>query len=544
MSNQPYSEPLDAAAAGWIDDDDDLYADEQSTAFPPDSLVTFRFLRDAVRRHIRIWLVLALLGLAGGLAASVVLPPAHTSSARMLITTREGEDPTKAMATEVSLATTRTVAERTIKLLKLPDTPDGLLERYTVSAMTDRVLEIQANAKTSDEATKLATTLAQTYLVFRKEQIALQSAPLLRDYNAAEDDLNVAEQAVRAKGDNPNELKRPSSPEAKRLIAARDRWLYLRQQKLDLEASASKMNSSRILDDPSPVLASAKKALVLAAGTGMIGGLFLGLGFVIIRALISDRLWKRQDIAHTLGARVRLSTGRPPRWQWLPFVRRLHKHEQHHPEIELMVRHLDQRIIWAKRPTPALVVVSVDDVRTCAITVASLAYSLAEDGKNVLAVDLTDTGILAAKLGVREIGTRDSRFSEPGRRITVHLPNPEAGPAEGAYLRLRENNRAGGTGDVALDAAWDIADVVLTLATLSPALGADHLGTWAARAAVVVTAGRSTTTKVRATGDMVRLAGLEIDTAVVLNADKTDEGVGVSEAEASSRTLDVEMFGR
>jgi hypothetical protein len=43
---------------------------------------------------------------------------------------------------------------------------------------------------------------------------------------------------------------------------------------------------------------------------------------------------------------------------------------------------------------------------------------------------------------------------------------------------------------------------------------------------------------------MVRLAGLEIDSAIVLNADRTDEGVGVTEAEASTATVDLEMFAR
>ena len=44
---------------------------------------------------------------------------------------------------------------------------------------------------------------------------------------------------------------------------------------------------------------------------------------------------------------------------------------------------------------------------------------------------------------------------------------------------------------------------------------------------------------------MLRLAGLEIDTAVVLRPDRTDEGVGVTEAEAGRpRTVDVEMFRR
>ncbi len=62
------------------------------------------------------------------------------------------------MATDVSLATTHTVAQRVIDRLKLPETPDDLLKQYTATALTDRVLEIKAGAETSAEATRLATT--------------------------------------------------------------------------------------------------------------------------------------------------------------------------------------------------------------------------------------------------------------------------------------------------------------------------------------------------------------------------------------------------
>jgi hypothetical protein len=80
---------------------------------------------------------------------------------------------------------------------------------------------------------------------------------------------------------------------------------------------------------------------------------------------------------------------------------------------------------------------------------------------------------------------------------------------------------------------------------LTPELGADHLATWASNATVVVTAGQSTTTKIQATGEMLRLAGLEINSAVVLRPDRTDEGVGITEAEAGRPlSVDVEMFRR
>ncbi|HET6986276.1 MAG TPA: hypothetical protein VFI00_06655 [Kribbella sp.] len=543
MSNQPISEPP-AGSSTWFDDDDGLFAGETTTSFPPDALVTYRFLRDAVRRHLRIWLVLALIGLTVGITAAVALPTASVSSARLLLTHRDGEDPTKAMATDASLATTRTVAQRTIALLKLPETPDALLKEYTVSAPTDRVLEIKATAKTREEATRLATILAQTFLIFRKEQIALQGAPLRRDKVEAQNEETAAEQAVLAAGGKPDSPDQVQTPEMVKLGAARDKLQYVSQQLLDEDVAASKMNSSRMLDQAAPVLVSEKRTLAIKAMTGLLAGLFIGLGFVVVRALVSDRAWKRQDIARSLGARVRLSTGRPPRWRWWPFPKRLRASQQRNPEIKLMVQHLDQRIIWSKRPTPALAVVSVDDVKACALAVASLAVSYSADGRHVLVADLTGSGLLAATLGVKAAGTHESQFSEPGKRLDVFLPEPDSGPAEGCYLRLGDNNRPGGSGDIALDSAWDVADVVLTLATLTPALGADHLGSWASRAAVVVTSGRSTTAKIQATGEMLRLAGLQIDTAIVLRADRTDEGVGVGELESSTRTADVEMFDR
>jgi capsular polysaccharide biosynthesis protein len=543
VSNQPYTEPVVGEPA-WADDDG-LFANEPTTAFPPDSLVTFRFIRDALRRHLRIWFVVAILGLVGGLASTVVLPAAHESTTQMLLTHREGQDPTKSMATDVSLATTHTVAQRVIDLLKLPETPDDLLKEYTAVPVTDRVMQVTATAKTSDEATKLATLVGQVFLIYRKEQIALQDAPLRRDLTAAQNNLIAAEQAVRAAGDDPDELAHPTSPEGARLGAARDRVQYISQQLLDAQVQAERMNSSRILDAAAPVPVSAKRTIVINAGTGLIAGLFLGLGFVIVRALISDRLWKRQDISHALGARVRLSAKRPSRWRFLPYPTYLRASQRQQPEIRLMVQHLDQRIFWGERPTPALAVVSVDDMKVCGLVVASLAYSLAEEGKHVMVVDLTESGMLATMLGVKTPGTHESRMSEPGRRIDVHRPDPNGGPAHGCYLRLSDSSRPSSSGDIALDAAWEVADVVLSLATLTPELGADHLGTWASHAAVVVTAGMSTTTKIQATGEMLRLAGLEITTSVVLRPDRTDESVGVTEAESgATRSVDVEMFGR
>ena len=45
--------------------------------------------------------------------------------------------------------------------------------------------------------------------------------------------------------------------------------------------------------------------------------------------------------------------------------------------------------------------------------------------------------------------------------------------------------------NAALVTACSAADLLLTLATLDPAFGGDHLGTWTANAVAVVTAGES-----------------------------------------------------
>ena len=95
------------------------------------------------------------------------------------------------------------------------------------------------------------------------------------------------------------------------------------------------------------------------------------------------------------------------------------------------------------------------------------------------------------------------------------------GPA-GPYLRSRAQAAE------ALVTACASADLLLTLATLDPALGGDHLGTWATSAVAVVTAGESSAERVHGVGEMVRLAGMRLDSVVLVGADEGDESLGVA----------------
>ena len=73
------------------------------------------------------------------------------------------------------------------------------------------------------------------------------------------------------------------------------------------------------------------------------------------------------------------------------------------------------------------------------------------------------------------------------------------------------------------------ADLLFTLVTLDPSLGGEHLATWATSAVVVVTAGRSSWARIHAVGEMVRLGGTSLTSAVLVGSDKTDESLGVTQ---------------
>ena len=88
--------------------------------------------------------------------------------------------------------------------------------------------------------------------------------------------------------------------------------------------------------------------------------------------------------------------------------------------------------------------------------------------------------------------------------------------------------------DAALASACAGADLVLSLVSLDPARGGDHLGTWATNVVAMVTAGRSTATRIHTVGEMIRLSGARLASVVVLDFDKADESLGASTETVSS----------
>ena len=225
----------------------------------------------------------------------------------------------------------------------------------------------------------------------------------------------------------------------------------------------------------------------------------MGLAIIIIRAIVSDRLRRRDDIAYALDAPVKLSVStlgarrRLPTWPGRAAKRDL--------DMKRVIAHLRSAVPRSTHGPAGLAIVAVDNAPVVAQAVVALAASYASQGNQVIAADLSSGADMAHLLRVKGPGVH--AVSHNGVNFTMVVPDRDdaapVGPLRAAYL-------AGGApqaGD-ALVASYASADVLLTLVTLDPALGGDHLATWATNAVVVVTAGRSSAVRIHGVGEMIR----------------------------------------
>jgi hypothetical protein len=272
------------------------------------------------------------------------------------------------------------------------------------------------------------------------------------------------------------------------------------------------------------------------AVAGALAGLAVGIAIVAIGELTSGRLRRRDDVAIALGAPVELSAGSPPRRGPRGLAR------AHSEGIQRIVRHLHRAVVAIRAgDTAALAVVAVDKPQVAALSVAALAMSLADEGKRVLVADLAAGSPAARLLGVRAPGV--VAVTVDRRQLTVAVPDRDdftlIGPVGRAHLDPARHHpdpaghhpaaqaRAGAGLPGPLAAAYDSADVLVSLVTLDPALGGEYLPTWAAGAVVMVTAGASSETKIRTAGEMIRLVGTPLISAILLDADEADESLGM-----------------
>jgi capsular polysaccharide biosynthesis protein len=509
--------------------EDFAVAEDRSADFVP-SLVSLGFFKAALRRSARFLCLAAIAGLIAGLGAYLATPHPHQASTTLLLPLGSSSNIASTTAfNEVvtdnqTTAQSRSVAGLVIRNLGLRQSVDSFLSSYSATSVTDRVLVITASASSSDQAVLRANAIAQAFLQVRADELLseqeLTRGSLEQQIGQVEQNISslarqisrlAAEPASPGQRSQLSSLRAESSQATSTLTALKQ--ALVSEQTNTQPATAVDARGAVVLDAATPLPHSRLKHLLLYALIGLVVGVVLGVAVVVFRALLSNRLRRRDDVAQALGAPVKLSVGRVrPSRQGVP------------PDIQRIAAYLDRAVPTDPKHAAALAVVPVDDPRAAALSLVSLALSRAQQGEQVVLADLVTGAPAARLLGFRERGVSEVSVRRGGLTVAVSQGDdvlPPTGPLGRAQVQ-------GSPFTDAVTAAYARANLLLTLATLDVSFGGDHLPTWATDAVAVITAGRSSWTTISAVGEMVRLSGTRLVSAVLIGADHSDESLGVT----------------
>jgi capsular polysaccharide biosynthesis protein len=506
---------------------------ERSSDDSGTGLVSLGFIVAALRRSSRLWCILAVVGLILGAGYIVARPPAHAAIVSVLLVDDPTQNPVYEVQTDTALAESVPVAAGVVRQLGLRETPTSFASTYSVTATTNQVLTFSVKGPSTDAAVRIASALAKQFLDYRAQyeetQLQQTTGQLNQQVAQAQQTLDSVKSAiskVSSQPSTPAQQAQLSNLQAQR-TAAENAVIQVQQYATATAANAqtvaqSMVDGSQVLNAAMPTKRSVPKTIVIYGIGGLIGGLALGMAIAIIGAVTSDRLRRRDDIAYAFGAPVRLSVGplRKHRLPDLPRPAAIRRRSR-----ERVVDHLRNAVPGSSKGLVGLAVVAVDDTATVASMLVDLAMSKAKQGTHVILADLSDGARAARLLGVKRPGLNP--FDRNGARLLVVVPSRDEAVPIGP-LQNHASPEGYAQADEALTTACAKADLVLTLFTLDPASGGEHLTTWATDVVAVVTAGQSTAVRIHAVGEMIRLSGARLGSVVVIGADKSDESLGLT----------------
>lgn len=503
------------------------------------------FIRAEIARRAQLWIILAIIGLLAGVGFYMARPAPYQASTWLLIANPPGSAPGIAVQNDQAIVESRTVASAALRRLGLTENPVTFVSQYSSTVVTDQVLAINVKNRSATLAINEANALARAFLAYQSHLLLTQehlvNASLQQQVTQAGQNVNSLSSQISqlsSQPSSPSQQARLSALRAER-TRAENSLATLRQTVTSNQASTevattTALKGSQVLDPAVATPPSKKKRLALYGGGGLLGGVMIGLGIVVVGGVASERLRRRDDISRALGAPVRLSVG--------PVKVRRTGHASisptQAPEVRRVVAHLATALPAASHGLMSLAVVPVDDVQVPAICVAYLALSCVQEASaRVIVADLCDGAPVARLLNAREAGVQDTTVD--GWRLVVFVPEagdvPPLGPLRPAS--------SPGKPSTALSAACQQADLLLTFAPLDAATGSDHLATWAQCAVATVTAGRSSSTRINAVGELIRMAGVPLASAVLLGVDAADESLGASGPVTTGGTVAMAFAG-
>lgn len=501
-------------------EDEDTSSEQQTP-----TLVSLHFILTALQRRLVPCVVVAVLGLLAAGAFVVVVPPAHRATASLFLASQPDIDPSRAMATNVSLLQTRTVAEQAIERLDLSMAPEDLLGSLTVEAEGSDLMTLTLSAPTDAEAVRRLEGLTATYLKFRGDQLTLQSNNYVRglEENIKQIQADVGKltrQIERLTVDDPTGREINDAVSQRTYLNSRVEALQEQVEDATVRNSAI-VSSSRVLDLPAAEPGLANRTIALVLASGLIGGIALGCGTVVVAAITSDKLRRRADVAVALGAAVPVSVGGispvNPAWRWIPPVAAVDQRRSA-DRRRLAQAIVDEVLI---HPSRRVAVVGLDNTDELGAAVAAAALQLAADDYTTTVLDLTERGSR----------TLTNALWATGSAGGPNVLRPRGLPA--LARRAHDLIPMGSWDHGAAEPSPALGDVTLVLADIDPGVGADHLTEWADHVVLIITAGRSRVERVRTVGELVRAAGLDLRFAALLRSERTDDSSGLLAVETS-----------
>jgi capsular polysaccharide biosynthesis protein len=485
-------------------------------------LVSMSYVMAELRRHARLWCLTAVLGLLVGCGLYLRYPPSYTATATLLLKAGPNQNPAVQIETDAALLQSNGVAADAIKQLGIQLPPSALQANYNVTVLTSETILLNVQAPSGTEAVQRATAITSSFLkVFDSyAQIGLQQT---------QDQLNQQVAEAQQKVDTINkEISQASGSASQtqmnglhaRLTTANNALLTVQQYATDTLATmqtgtAAEVQGSQALDAATLQPHSHIKKAALYIVGGLVGGLAVGVVIVVLMALLTERLRRRDDVGEALDAPIGLSVG-PLRIGRLGVGKTSARITADRTRVS---EYLAKSIPRSPQGTATLCVIAVDNVAEVTDVAVDFVQFCAHHDRRVMVADLCAGAPTARALGATGTGLSAVRLD--GAEGIVVVPDKD----EIAPLGPRHADRASGAND-ALLRAYNHVDLLLTIALLDPAVGAEHLVTWASDAVAIVTAGRSTATRLRAVSGMIKLSGIRLTSVVLANADKNDESLG------------------
>lgn len=472
-------------------------SDHDDNQAAPTAFASLQYLRAALRRRRRTWVTLALAGLIAGGGYAVAVPATPVASVVLTLGHTDGQDPSTAMQTDLNLLRTNVVTDRAAHELGLD--PRAFGADVSGMILTPDLLRVRVTGPTDEAAVKRAAVVADVFLKRRGETLRLESDNWVRSYQSQIDDLRNQIATFQSRYNALSNGDASAREQATSVLQQRDsdqEQVAQLQGKIDdtRQSISAVLAASTAVDPAAIVPVSAPKRAVLTAATGLVGGGFLGVGIVVVQALTTTRLRRREEVALALAAPVLYAAGRAPRLRRKP----------DDTAVPALARGVVDTLARPDTGRLLLLVSLAGDRRAeqrLARVARTAAAALAEAGRRVLVVDLTQHGGLDA-------------LDVSGLRVVRPTGLLARGPLD-----------SGPTGETAPE-GWRDADVVLTVGHVGLDAGVDELASWGDRALLLVRAGQASAERLRSTAELLRVAGVHLVGALLDGTDATDESMG------------------